>query len=63
MKLRTRSIWHCPERGIVENEIAWTKFYIGQLEMTMAFHQRRLTELEEIQAWWERFINYCHTGK
>jgi len=62
-RLRCRTPWYDPEKGIVEHEITWTKNFIAQTERSLAYQKQRLAELETIKAWWERFINYCHTGK
>lgn len=54
--------WANKETGDVDNEIAWTEFYLGTLYRQVEYHETRLKEYLEIKAWWIRFINYCLSG-
>jgi hypothetical protein len=54
----------------VENNIEWTEFYLELLHKRLAstlkeiaFQRRQLFLMREELRWWERFLNYCRTGK
>jgi len=40
--------------------MVWKKLYIDYLKSELAIAERQFREYAEF---WERFINYCHTGK
>ena len=48
----------------LENEIDWLRFHIAQNERALTYQRKQLAEyLAAEQAWWERFLNYCQTGR
>lgn len=52
-----------PVRVIFENEAAYIAFLLSKntIEHRQLWH--RLYAIRQEELWWERFLNYCNTGK